>query len=59
MNPFTDLLKASVWRMRNAQSRPVSVLHSSATGIYLHRITFLGDGRWCSANAYEKHAEAI
>ncbi len=55
MHPFFDLTKAAVWRMHNARNCPVSVLHSSATGVYLHKITFLGDGRWCFANAYDKH----
>lgn len=45
MKPFIDLTKAAVWRMRSAQNRP-----------YLHKITFFDDGRWCFANAYEKHS---
>ncbi len=55
---FADLVKASVWRMKNAQTRPVSVLLASSHSprpVYLHKITFLGDGRWCFANAYAKH----
>lgn len=56
MKPFFNLVDIAAWRVRNAGGRPSSFLYSSATGVYLHRITFLADGRWCFADAYDKHA---